>query len=385
MLGHIVGLGKTRFGPTAKGLPTLAQEALMAALDDAALGPEDLGAVVVANFLGGPNEGRLHLASVVAGLMPGLHLPAWRVEAACASGGVAAHQALMALSFYDNVLVLGVERMSDVVGAELTRNIGMAGDVVLDQSQGLNFPASYALVAQRHMERHGTTARDLELVSLKSHENARLNPTAHFHHKKVTQADVDAGPVVAAPLRLFDCCPVSDGAAAVILSRAPRDARSVPVLGSAVATDVISLAQRSDHTSFPAARAAAERAYAQAGVAPGDVSLAEVHDCFTIAELVATEDLGLAEPGGAALLVRAGETAIGGRIPVNTGGGLKAGGHAIGATGVSQLCEAVVQLRGEAGARQVGEARIAVTHNVGGVGGTCAVHVLAAPGTQAAT
>lgn len=376
MDAYVIGAAKTWFGPTSRPLPALAQEAITAALADAGVAPDELGAFIVANFLGGPNEGQLHLNSVVAGLLPGLNLPSWRTEAACASGGVAVHQAVLALHAYDPILVLGIERMSDVVGAELTRNIGMAGDAVLDQVAGLTFPANYALVAQCHMEAYGTTARDLELVSLKNHANANLNPKAHFHHKTVVQSDIDAGPTVAAPLRLFDCCPVSDGAAAVVVSSKPRGERSVRIAGSAVASDVISLSQRTTRTSFPAAVAAARRAYAQAGVCAGDLDLAEIHDCFTIAEIVAIEDLGIAPAGRAAELLRAGETAIGGRIPVNASGGLKAGGHAIGATGVGQVAELVAQLRGEAGARQVEGARTGVAHNVGGVGGTCAVHVL---------
>jgi acetyl-CoA C-acetyltransferase len=357
-------------------MPQLAQEAIRGALADAGLGPDDIKAFVVANFLGGPNEGQLHLNSVVAGLLPGLNLPSWRVEAACASGGVAVHQALLMLGTYDPVLVVGVERLSGVVGVELTRNIGMAGDAFLDQSVGLTFPANYALVAQRHMAEYGTTLRDLELVSLKNHANANLNKKAHFFGKKVTQADIDAGAVVASPLRLFDCCPVSDGAAAVVVSASQRDTRSVEVLGSGVSSDGISLVQRDSQTSFAAARDAAARAYAQAGIGPQDIDLAEVHDCFTIAELVAMEDLGLCEPGESGRLVREGETAVTGRIPINASGGLKAGGHAIGATGVGQVYEVVSQLRGESIGRQVDGARVGICHNVGGVGGTCAVHIL---------
>ena len=372
----VVGVGKTRFGPTSKSMPQLAQEAIVSALKDAEMVPEELDAIIVANFLGGPNERQLHLNSVVAGLFPGLNLPSWRAEAACASGGVAMHQAVLALSRYRTILVVGIERMSGVVGTELTRNIGMAGDVVLDQDAGLNFPANYALVAQAHMAEYGTTTRDLELVSIKNHANANLNPKAHFHLKKVLQSDLDAGPMVASPLRLFDCCPVSDGAAAVVVSAEPRGPRSVPLLASAVSSDVISLAQRPTCTSFAAARDAARRAYAEAGLSASDVSIAEVHDCFTIAEIVAMEDLGLAAPGEATALLRAGETGIGGRIPVNPSGGLKAGGHAIGATGVGQIYELVTQLRGEAGARQVQGASVGLAHNVGGVGGTCTVHLL---------
>lgn len=376
MPAFVIGVGKTRFGPTSKTIPQLAQEAIVDALRDAEIAPEDLDAIIVGNFLGGPNEQQLHLNSVVAGLFPGLNLPSWRTEAACASGGVAIHQAVLSLSRYETVLVVGVERMSNVVGMELTRNIGMAGDVVLDQLEGLNFPASYALVARSHMAEYGTTTRDFELVSLKNHENANKNPKAHFYLKRVTQSDIDAGATVAAPLRLFDCCPVSDGAAAAIVSSKPLDARSVRILASAVSSDVISLDQRSTCTSFAAARDAARRAYAEAGIGPSDVSLAEVHDCFTIAEIIAMEDLGLAAPGEATALIRAGETRIDGRIPVNASGGLKAGGHAIGATGVGQVYEIVNQLRGEAGTRQIADARVGLAHNVGGVGGTCSVHLL---------
>lgn len=376
MNAWVTGAGKTKFGPTRKTLAQLAHEAIVGALRDANRTPDELGAIVVANFLGGPNEGQLHLNSVVAGLMPGLLLPGWRVESACASGGVAVHQACLLAEVYGPILVLGVERLSDVGGMSLTRNIGTAGDRQLDQLVGLNFPANYALVAQAHMAEYGTSLRDLECVSLKNHENAQSNPLAHFHHKAVSQADIDAGPDVASPLRLYDCCPVSDGAAAVIIEPDRHDSRSVRVFGSAVCTDAISLVQRATLTSFPAAVHAAQQAYEQSGCSADDIDMAEVHDCFTIAELVALEDLGLAARGQAAGMTRSGDTAITGRLPVNMDGGLKAGGHAIGATGVSQIYELVKQLRGEAGTRQVRGARLGLAHNVGGVGGTAAVHIL---------
>lgn len=376
MGAYVIGVGKTRFGPTSRTLHELAQEAVISALRDASLEPADIQAVVVANFLGGPNESQLHLNSVMASIMPGLMLPSWRVEAACASGGAALHSAILALGAYDPILVVGVERLSGIPGLESTRNIGMAGDRFLDQSQGLNFPASYALVAQMHMAEYGTTTDDFDLVSLKNHANSYLNPLAHFHTKIVTQSDIDAGPTVASPIRLFDCCPVSDGAAAAVVSGSRRDVRSVPVLASTIATDAISLAQRDTLTGFPASRAAAGRAFEQAGVGPDRIDLAEVHDCFTIAEIVAIEDLGLTPPGQATTAIRAGRTKLNGDLPVNPSGGLKAGGHAIGATGIGQVYEAALQLRGEAGARQVDGARVALTHNVGGAGGTCAVHIL---------
>ena len=376
MLGYIVGVGKTRFGPNSSTISQLAHEAITDALRDAGMTPDDIGAFVVANFLGGPNGSQLHLNSVVAGLFPGLRIPGWRVEAACASGGAAVHQAALGLREYGTVLVVGVESMSGVSGAALTRNIAMAGDVGLDQAAGLSFPASYALVAQAHMAAYGTTPQDLEAVSLKNHANANLNPKAHFYQKRVCQADIQAGPVVASPLRLFDCCPVSDGAAAVVLSSKPRSSRSIPLLASVVRCDVISLSQRATLTTFPAAAEAARAAYNQAGIAPDDLDLAEVHDCFTIAEIVAMEDIGLCAPGDAPSMLRSGATALTGRTPVNASGGLKAGGHAIGATGVGQLFEIVTQLRGEARARQLDNPRLGLAHNVGGVGGTCSVHIV---------
>ncbi|MGB4593399.1 MAG: thiolase domain-containing protein [Coriobacteriia bacterium] len=376
MRAFIIGAGKTKFGPTTYTLTQLLHQAITRALDDAGLRVTELGAFVVANFLGGPNNSQLHLNAVVAGLFPGVRMPGWRVEAACASGGVALHQAILSLSAYDPVLVVGVEKLSGLGGSELTHNIGMAGDAEIDQSQGLTFPGNYALIAQEHMRLHGTRLTDLEAVALKNHANARFNPNAHFQHKTVTQADIDAGATVAAPLRLFDCCPISDGAAALVISREPADARSLRVLGSAVRADVISLAQREEWTTFPAAREAAVDAYSQADIVASDVDLAEVHDCFTIAEIVAMEDLGLARPGEAVERLRAGDTQIGGPVPVNASGGLKAGGHAIGATGISQVYELVKQIRGEAGEAQVARASVGVAHNIGGIGGTAAVHVI---------
>ncbi len=378
MGAFVIGMGKTRFGPTSKPMFELAQEAALDALRDASLQPDEVDAIIVANFLGGPNEGQLHLNSVLAGIFPGVHVPSWRTEAACASGGVAVHQAVLALARYRRVLVIGVERLSGVVGTQLARNIGMAGDAILDVAEGVSFPAAYALVAQSHMMRFGTTTRDLELVSLKNHANANLNPKAHFYLKKVTQGDIDQGPMVASPLRLFDCCPISDGAAALVVSSERSRDDDIEIRGSALASDVISLSQREDTTSFAATKEAAGRAYAEAGITPGEVDLAEVHDCFTIAEIVAMEDLGLCRPGEAVDAIRAGDSGINGRLPVNPSGGLKAGGHAIGATGVSQICEIVLQLRGAAGLRQVPGARVGVAHSVGGVGGTSAVHVLGA-------
>ena len=222
----------------------------------------------------------------------------------------------------------------------------------------------------------GTTMRDLSLVSLKNHTNARLNPLAHFYHKDVDLETIENSPVICSPLRLFDCSPISDGAAAVILSQTCHRDIDPHFLASAMATDSLSIIERSNLTYLNAARLAAQQAYAQADCRPQDISFAQVHDCFTIAEIVAMEDLGFASQGEAVALIRNGVTAIDGRLPINTDGGLKADGHQVGTSGVAQLYETVLQLRGHASERQIVDPRIGLTHNVGGTGGTCVVHIL---------
>lgn len=371
---YVTGAAKTKFGVLQDNLHQLAYEAATGALQDAGLSPKDVQAVFVSNFLGGPDARQLQLNSVLVSLLQREGIPAVRLETACASGGTALFQALQ--SKYDTILVVGAEKMTSAGNKENGMNIGFAGDRLLDQQEGLIFPASYALIAQAHMRKHGTTLDDLALVALKNHENAVLNPTAHFAHKRVSLHDIKDSEIVSSPLRLFDCSPVSDGAAAVVLSRRRRTDRDVEVVGSALSTDSISLVQRKELTSFAATKRAAQEAYAQAKVSAKQVDVLEVHDCFTIAELVAMEDLGLCKPGESKEWVREGRTKLKGEKPVNPDGGLKADGHPIGATGIAQVAELVMQLRGEADARQVKEAEIGLAHNVGGVGGTAAIHIL---------
>ena len=273
-------------------------------------------------------------------------------------------------------MIVGVEKMSNTTTEESSQNLGMAGDRTADQMQGLIFPAHYALVAQQHMQKYGTTHEDLELVSFKNHCNSRLNPLAHFSHKDVSREMIKNAAVIASPLNLFDCSPISDGAAAVVISKNKRCDRDVTITGSALATDHISLSHRKEHTSLEAAKVASRQAYELAGITPEDLDIVEVHDCFTINELVAMEDLGICKPGESKDWVREERTAIKGDMPINTDGGLKADGHPIGATGLAQVFEVATQLRGEAGKRQVDGAEIGLTHNIGGVGGTAVIHIL---------
>jgi len=374
-LCYIVGHGHTRYGSLTQSLSDLLCEAVCSALSDADLDVDDVGAIYVGNFLAGLYENQLHLNSLLWSLFPGIAAPVVRVEVACASGGVSVYEAILALSRFPITLAIGLEKMTNSSVQQSTKCLAAAGDAVFDQRQGLIFPANYALVAQQHMLRYGTTTDDLAAVSLKNHHNANLNPKAHFFGKAVTLEQIKASPIIASPLRLFDCSPISDGAAAVVLSREPLGDRSIPVLGSAVANDTLSLSERSDLTSFRAAKASSADAYRQAGISPDEIDIAQVHDCFTIAELVEIEDLGLCPPGHGAGMTREGRTALTGDMPVNTSGGLKAEGHPIGSTGVGQISELVTQLRGEAGERQV-KCRLGIALNIGGVGGTGVVHIL---------
>ncbi len=372
----ISGIGKTKFGIINKTIPEMAYEAISKALDDSGKDIKDIDLIYVASFATGPLQNQLHLNSLIASILPGIHIPIIRIESACASSGTAIYQACQMIDKFQNIMVIGVEKMTNINAYDSSKCIGSAGDVILDQKEGLIFPASYALIAQQHMIKYGTTSDDLALVAYKDHLNANLNELAHFSHKKVTLEMIKTSLMISSPLRLFDCSPVTDGAAALILSKEKKSERDIEIIGSALATDTISLSQRKDITSFCATKIAAKSAYQQAKISPQDIDLAEVHDCFTIAELIAIEDLGFCKPGESKTLIRNNDTMLKGRIPIGTSGGLKANGHPIGATGCSQVYEIVTQLRGEAGERQVKNANIGLTQNIGGVGGTCAVHIL---------
>jgi acetyl-CoA C-acetyltransferase len=373
---YITGIGRTKFGVLNKGLAELTYEAMFATVKDWGGSINDIDAIFVSNFVGGQFQSQLHINSLVSSLLPDMNIPILRVETACAAGGSALYIALKTLSSFENVMVLGVEKMNSSENASSTSNIAMAGDRTLDQEEGLIFPAGYALCAQQHMLRYGTTTDDLALVSLKNHRNANLNEYAHFYNKVVELDEIKKSQIVSTPLRLFDCSPVSDGAAALVLSKKKHSDRDVEVSASSMATEYISLSQRRDLTSFPAAKIAAREAYHKANKTPKEVDIAEIHDCFTIAELIGIEDLGLCKPGESKELIREGKTARDGDIPVNTDGGLKANGHPIGATGIAQVYEVVKQLRGDASKRQVENAEVGLTHNIGGYGGTAVIHIL---------
>jgi len=280
----------------------------------------------------------------------------------------------------DIVLVGGVEKMTDVDGAGATFALATAADQEYEVYNGVTFPGLYAMMARAHMERYGTTRKQLSMVSVKNHDNGLKNPNAQYR-MKITADQVEKSVMIADPLTILDCSPITDGAAAVVIC--PLDMAKkistkpvIKVTGSGHATDAIALHQRKDITWLSAVEKAAEAAYKMADANPGTIDLFEVHDCFSIAEILTVEALGIAEKGKGGALTEAGETAIGGKFPVNTSGGLKSKGHPVGATGVAQIAEVVEQLRGESGERQVKSAKRGLTQNMGGTGASSVVHIL---------
>jgi acetyl-CoA C-acetyltransferase len=278
----------------------------------------------------------------------------------------------------DVVMVGGVEKMTHRPTAEVTEYLAMASDYPFEQWNGMTFPGLYALMATAHMHQYGTTEQHLAMIGVKNHYHGSLNPKAHMQ-KEITLETALSSRVVAWPLKLYDCSLITDGASCLILTKSElaRKFTDMPVdiVGSGQASDTIGLHERKSLTSLAAARVAAKKAYEMAQVTSEEIDVAEVHDCFTIAELIAYEDLGFCGSGQGGSLVEKGETKLGGRMPVNTSGGLKAKGHPVGATGTAQAYEIYLQLTGQAGKRQVKDAEIGLTHNVGGSGATAAVHI----------
>lgn len=340
---------------------------------------KDIKALFVGH-MGEAYEHQGHTGATVADWAGLLHVPATRTEAACASSGAALRVAVQAVlsGLSDVVMVGGVEKMTHRSTAEVTEYLAMASDFPFEQWQGMTFPGLYALMATAHMHDYGTAEKDLAMVAVKNHYHGSMNPKAHIQ-KEITLETAMTSRVVAWPLKLYDCSLITDGASCLILTK-PELAKKytdmpVNIVGSGQASDTIGLYERESLTSLAAAKIAARQAYDMADVKPEDVNVAEVHDCFTIAEIIAYEDLGFCKPGEGGRIVEKGETRLGGRIPVNTSGGLKSKGHPVGATGTAQAYEVYLQLTGQADRRQVKGAKIGLTHNVGGSGATATVHV----------
>jgi len=377
----IVGVGMSKFGEEwTRGYRDMLIEAGSRALADCNLHGEEIDAIYVGTMAPGSLVGQEHIGALVADFMGLNPVPATRVEAACASGGAALRTGYLAVASgaHDCVVVGGVEKMTDTTGEEVASALGGASDQEWELFMGATFPAIYALMARRHMLEYGTTEEQMAAVAVKNHANAAKNKYAHFQNE-ITLETVMGSKYVASPLKLFDCSPITDGAAAVVLMPLEKAKRytemPIEILASAQASDALALHSRESMTSLRATRVAAKRAYEAAGVSPKDIDVVEVHDCFTIAEIMAIEDLGFFPKGAGGKASEEGKTALNAEISVNTSGGLKGCGHPVGATGVKQAVEIAWQLRGQAEGRQVKDAKIGMTHNVGGSGATAVVHI----------
>jgi len=377
----VIGVGMQKWGELwEKSLRDIFTESALLAIDDA--GVDHIDSMYVGCMTSGLFVGQEHLGSVLADYLGVAPIPALRVETACASGGAAFRQAYfdVASGAHDIVLAGGVEKMTDVDGGGATYALSTAADAEYEVYHGVTFPGLYAMLAVAHMHKYGTTRDQLSHVAVKNHRNGAKNPLAQYPFE-VTLEQVKNSVMVADPLTILDCSPITDGAAAAILcplDMAKKLSRKQPVkvLSSAHATDSIALHSRQDLSWLSAVEKAGQVAYKNAGLTPKDIGFVEVHDCFTIAEICVIEALGFFEKGKGGRGAESGETAIGGRIPVNPSGGLKSKGHPVGATGVAQIIETVKQLRGDCGERQVKGAKVGMTQNMGGTGGSCVVHIL---------
>ena len=405
----LVGVGMSKFGAfPEKNSRDLFVEAFQELRQSVQKGfdPKEIEAFYMGNFSSDHFENQAHLAPIVAswaGLSP---VASTRIEDACASGGVALRQGVLAIASGDAdvVLVGGLEKMTDLPGPKVTDALALAADSLFEIPAGFTFPGFYAAMATAYIDQYKADPDALLSVAIKNHQNGALNEKAQFNQtisqvmdgkrRKAIQKDLPipewedemafmkdpkANPMIAWPLRLFDCSPVSDGAAAVLLVSEELASKytdhPIFVVASGQASDG-SLAERESLSSIPAAERASKHAYAMAGISPEDVDFAEVHDCFTIAEIIACEDLGFFPRGEAWKAAMEGQTARTGSHPINTSGGLKSKGHPVGASGVGQAVEVWKQMHGIAGERQLpGKLRYGLTHNVGGTGQTCVVHI----------
>jgi len=368
---YIKGVGMTKFGAQTETSQEMVYEATMEALEDSDVGIEEIDAIVVSNIDTESNGERQRLFSNVLSSILKKKVPILTSTAVCGGGGTALWTANRL--DYNNMLVVGVERLLTNNSLRVTDEIMMAAERIYEQTEGMNFPAENALVAQQYMMRYNTTPDDLALVALKNHQNAYKNPKARFYKKEVTLEQIKKSPVVASPLRLFDCSLSVNGAAAAIITKTQTD---IEIVSSSLYVDRLSAFESEDMTSWEASKLAAEESYKQAGITPEDIDVAELHDAFTSVELISYEDLGFCKKGKGKELIRKGVTNLNGRLPVNTSGGLKAKGHPISATGVSQIYELVKQIRNEAGERQVSNVKYALAQNIGGAGSTVTVHIL---------
>jgi acetyl-CoA C-acetyltransferase len=375
----VLGAGSTKYGKLDESVIEIALNASKDAIESAGITPKDIQAGYISNVFGVADK-QVHMAPVIMSNLGIPHVPGLTIESACGSGSVMLREAYanIAAGFYDCVLALGVEKITHTGTTQSTTLFSYCSDFFYEGGNGATFPGLFASIARAYMTTHKANEEDLAYVAVKNHENGILNPKAHVR-KKITVDDVMKSPVVASPLKLYDCCPFSDGASAVILCNEEFAKKSrkpyVEVIGSGRGASPAAVQAREDITTIPSTISAAKQAYKMAGITPKDIDFAEVHDCFTIAEIIDIEDLGFFPKGTAAHAVTEGATKINGEIPINPSGGLKSKGHPIGATGVGQVVEVFEQFTGKAGERTVKNAETALTHNFGATGASAAVHI----------
>jgi acetyl-CoA C-acetyltransferase len=382
-MNYLIGYYTTQFGELwGKSLSDLLEEAIFGVLKETKLANKQIDAIFFGNMLAGVLENNLQLPAKIAEILK-VNIPIYRAESACASGGVAFHLAKTYLEANKNktVLVIGAEKMTDYSPEETTSGLSAAASGE-EQEAGLTFPGLYAMIANYYLDKYQYTEENLAYVSVKNHYHGSLNNKAHFK-KKISIDDVLKSPYVAFPLKVLDSSPISDGASAVVLTNnkdlAEKRKKSVLIIASEIATDTISLKNRKSLDEIAAVKIAADLAFKKAKIQRRDIDVAEVHDCFTIAELLAMEDLGFWKKGEGGKKIKEQSTIFGsgGSLIVNTSGGLKAAGHPVGATGIKQIGEIYLQLTKQAEGRQVKNAKYGLAHNVGGSGGTAVVTILA--------
>ena len=375
----VIGAGSTKYGKLDDSITDIAVQASVAAIESAGIKPKEIDAGYISNVFGIADK-QVHLGPVIMSNLGISEKPSLSIESACGSGSVSFREAFanVAAGFYDAVLVTGVEKVTHTGTEWTTTYFSYCSDFFYEGQAGASFPGLFASMARAYLTEFNATEEDFAKVAVKNHENGLSNPKAHLR-KKITVDDVMNSAVVASPLKLYDCCPFSDGASSVILCSEKfakeHNKDYIQVIGSGRGGSPAALQGRNHLTTIPSTKLAAESAYKMAGIGPKDIDFAEVHDCFTIAEIVDSEDLGFFEKGQGAKAAAEGRTKLNSEISINPSGGLKSKGHPIGATGVGQVVEVFDQLTGRAGEREVKDAKIGLTQNFGATGASCAVHI----------
>ncbi len=375
----VIGAGSTKYGKLEDSLADITIQSSASAIESAGIEPKEIKAGYISNVFGVADK-QVHLGPVVMSNLGIPERPSLSIESACGSGSVSFREAFanVAAGFYDAVLVTGVEKVTHTGTEWTTTYFSYCSDFFYEGQAGASFPGLFASMARAYLAEFGATEEDFAMVAVKNHDNGLLNPKAHLR-KKITVDDVMGSPVVASPLKLYDCCPFSDGASSVILCSKKfaqeHGGDYIRVTGSGRGGSPAALQGRERITTIPSTKIAADAAYKMAGITPRDIDFAEVHDCFTIAEVVDSEDLGFFEKGQGYRAARESRTARDGDIPINPSGGLKSKGHPIGATGVGQVVEVYEQLTGKAGQRNLKNVSTGLTHNFGATGASCAVHI----------